>query len=74
MMPNLKTIAGVEFESVRVLTPRPHWKAKVVKTGFIFSAGVFDGSTKANLWQSIKHTASLIGHDLFARQTLQADQ
>lgn len=72
MMPNLKTIAGIEFEAVRVLTPRPHWRAKVVKTGVIHDAGVFDSSTKANLWWSIAHTASLIGHERFARESLQA--
>lgn len=66
---NYKTIAGVEFEAVRMQHPIPHWRAKVVQTGFIFEAGCFKSESRPKLWQSIEDTARVRGAS-FAQEML----
>lgn len=69
---NKQTIAGVEFEAVRFSLPVPHWRAKVVATGYIFEAGVFPGSTsRPKMWACVEYTAKRRGA-AFANECLAA--
>lgn len=53
-----RVIAGVEFEAVRFHAPCPHWRVKVVATGYVFEAGVFRGMGSLDkLMQSVEDTA-----------------
>ena len=61
MSDNFKTISGVDFEAVRVMWPIPHWRAKVLKTGFVFNSGCFDGKSRPRLWESIERIAKIRG-------------
>ncbi|MBI6727126.1 hypothetical protein YA0089_26290 [Pseudomonas viridiflava] len=40
-MSNAFTVGGIDFECVRELTPIPHWRLKIVETGYVFEAGCF---------------------------------
>lgn len=40
-MSNNFTVAGIEFECVRVEKPIKHWCLKIVETGYQFEAGCF---------------------------------
>ena len=64
-----RTIDGIEFESVRVQLPRPHWRAKCVPTGYIYEHGVFPCKTEEGLFDMIERTARACGHR-FAEDTL----
>ena len=66
-----RTIAGIEFESVRVQLPRPHWRAKCVPTAYVFEHGVFPCSTEEGLFDTIERTAKACG-TRFAADTLNA--
>lgn len=72
MLTDTKNIAGVEFEAVRVMRPRPHWRAKVVKTGFVYDAGCFNSESRPKLFESIEYMARRVGAERFAREALEA--
>lgn len=62
----IKTIGGVEFEALRISNPAPHWRVKVVKTGYVFEAGVFPSTKSLDyLWQYVEDAARRRG-DLWA--------
>lgn len=67
---NRKVIAGVEIEAIRMLRPLPHWRAKVVATGYLYQAGVFKSDSRPHLFQSIEDTARRIGAERFAKEAL----
>ena len=67
-----RTIAGVEFEAVRMMRPIPHWRAKVVKTGYLFESGCFKSESKPKMFESIEYTASRLGADRFYKDTMEA--
>jgi len=66
-----RTIGGVEFEAVRCTTPIPHWRLRVVLTGFLFEAGCFKSESRPKLWESVEHTARVVG-DRWLRDNLTA--
>ena len=69
---NRKIIAGVEFEGVRMANPCFHWRARVVKTGYVYDAGCFKSESRPKLWDSIEYTATRIGAERFAKEALDA--
>lgn len=69
-----KTIAGIEFEAVRIPQPRLHWKAKVVQTGKTLDCFRGSGSREA-LFDDIQRVATAVDKGSpgrFARDTLSA--
>lgn len=66
-----RIIAGIEFESVRLHLPRPHWRAKCVRSGYVFEHGVFPCSTEEGLFDTIERTSKACG-PRFATDTLNA--
>jgi hypothetical protein len=62
---NRFTVGDVEFEAIRYRSPLPHWRPKVIETGEILEDGVFDGTTRPNLKESINYFYQRIckGHD-----------
>jgi hypothetical protein len=72
MTTDRKVISGIEFEAVRVMRPIPHWRAKVVETGYVFEPGIYNGESRPKLWGSIEYMAKRLGEDRFAKETLEA--
>ena len=66
-----KIVSGIEFEAVRFSDPRPHWRAKVVQTGYVFEAGVFHSKSRPEMWEDMEHIARLRG-DLWEPECLMA--
>lgn len=54
-MANAFTIGNVEFEAVQFTAPIKHWRPKIVETGEILEAGVFDGKSRPKLQASIQY-------------------
>ena len=69
---NRKTIAGIEFEAIRETKPIPHWRARVVATGYTYEPGCFKSHSRPALWESIEYTAKRRGEELFAVECLEA--
>ena len=67
---NKRTIAGIEFEAVRMTSPVPHWRVKVCKTGYIYETGIFSSESRPKLWESMEYMVSRIGAERFAKETL----
>ena len=66
-----RTIGGVEFEAVRFDRPVPHWRLRVVLTGYTFEAGCFKSESRPKLWESVEYTARVVG-DRWRRDSLVA--
>jgi hypothetical protein len=65
-----KTVGGVQLEAVRLHLPRPHWRIKVVETGYVFESGVFGGARPlAKVWATVEDVARLRG-DSWVNETL----
>lgn len=69
---NQATIAGVDLEAVRELTPIPHWRVKVVRTGFVYDAGCFKSESRPKMWASVEYTAQRLGEERFRNEMLNA--
>lgn len=67
-----RTVAGVEFEAVRFMSPAPHWRPRVVKTGYVFDVGVFKNDSRPHMWESMEYMAHRIGCERFAREATEA--
>jgi hypothetical protein len=71
-MTETKTIAGIEFEAVRIMRPIPHWRPRVVSTGYLYDSGIFNSESRPKMFESIEYMARRIGHERFAKETLEA--
>lgn len=62
---NRFTVGDVEFEAVRFQSPIPHWRPKIVETGEILEAGVFNSDSRPKMKESIDYFYQRIckGHD-----------
>lgn len=49
------TVGDVAFEAVRFKTPIPHWRPKIVETGVILEAGVFNSDSRPKMRESIEY-------------------
>lgn len=57
-----REVAGVSLEAVRFSFPVPHWRIKVVATGYIYESGVFCGCNPlAYIWDYVERTAKARG-------------
>ena len=65
---NRREIAGIRFEAVRFVWPLPHWRPKIVETGYIYPAGIFSGESRPRMWESMEDTARVTGPERFARE------
>lgn len=70
--PSRRTIAGIEFEAVRFTRPCPHWRPKVLQTGYLYEAGCFKSESRPKLWESMEYTARRCGEERFAAECLAA--
>lgn len=55
------SVGGVEFEAIRYLSPRPHWRPKVLETGEIFEGGVFKTESRPKMIEDIEYFFQRIG-------------
>lgn len=49
------TVGDVDFEAVRFHSPIPHWRPKIVETGAILEAGVFNSDSRPRMRDSISY-------------------
>lgn len=52
---NQFTVGDVTFEAVRFKAPIPHWRPKIVETGVILEAGVFNSDSRPKMRESIEY-------------------
>jgi hypothetical protein len=63
---NKRTIGGIKLETIKVITPRPHWLLKLPNGEVLQSgAGGFDNSTRPRLWESVEYTLERLGQERF---------
>jgi len=65
---NMRTIAGVALEILRAPHPVPHWRVRVIQTGYMFGSGVFPGKTRHAVWAQVERTAQIVGAERFKRE------
>lgn len=72
MKEHQKLINGVQMEAVRCRDPRPHWRIRVVATGYLYESGVFCGCRPlAKVWETVADIARRRG-DSWHRECMEA--